>query len=63
MKKDKLLLLASAIVIEIAAIIMIAKAISTDSSPAIGITFLAIGIFFLILGITKKGEPGKSDQN
>ena len=61
-KKDKLLLLASATVIEIAGIIIIAKATASDSSPAAGIVFLAIGLVFLIIGITKKGESSKTDQ-
>jgi hypothetical protein len=54
MKKSKILLLAAAIVIEIAAIFLITKSISSDSSPVIGIVFLAIGLMFLIIGITSK---------
>ena len=57
----KMVLLASAIVTEIAAIIILVKAVSTDSSPATGLAFLAIGMVFLILGVTKKSEGGKPE--
>lgn len=62
-KKNKMLLLVTAIVIEIAAVIMIAKAIATDSSPTQGLMFLAIGLVFLVIGMTKKSENGKSETN
>jgi hypothetical protein len=54
-KKNKpgMLLIGCAIVIELAAVIMIVKASATDSSSAMGISFLAIGLIFLVLGIKK----------
>lgn len=63
MKKSKMVFLASAVVIELAAVIMIVKAIATDSSPTTGITFLAIGLIFLVIGMTRKSENGKTDQS
>jgi hypothetical protein len=51
----------SAIVIEIAGIIMITKETANDSSPAVGILFLVIGLVFLIIGAVKKTESGKAD--
>ena len=62
-KRGKMVLLVSAIVIELAAVIMIAKAIATDSSPTTGLTFLAIGLFFLVIGMTRKSENGKTDAS
>lgn len=56
-----MVLLVSAIVIELAAVIMIAKAIATNSSPTTGLTFLAIGSFFLVIGMTRKSENGKTE--
>lgn len=62
-KKTKMVLLASALVIELAAVIMIAKALATDSSPTTGLTFMAIGLFFLVIGMSKKSENGKSETS
>jgi hypothetical protein len=62
-KKSKMVLLVSAIVIELAAVIMIAKAYFTDSSPTTGLTFLAIGLVFLVIGIATKSENGKTDAS
>ncbi len=62
-KANKMVLLVSAIVMEIAAVIMIAKSIATDSSPTTGLMFLVIGLFFLVIGITRKSENGKSETN
>ena len=56
-----MILLISAIVIEIAAVILIAKAIATDSSPTQGVIFLAIGLVFLVIGLTKKSKDVKPD--
>lgn len=63
MDKPKMILLASAIIIEIAAIILIAKAISADSSPAQGLMFLAVGLVFLVIGIRRKPKDIKTDAN
>ncbi len=59
--KTKMVILVSAIVIEVAAMIMIAKAIATDSSPTQGLMFLAIGLIFLVIGMTRKSENGKPE--
>lgn len=61
-KKDKLLILAWAIAIEIAGIIIMARAFASDSSPAAGIIFLGVGILFIIIGITKKGDAAGTDK-
>ena len=58
MKKAKMVFLVSAIIIEISAVIMITKAILTDSSPTQGLMFLSIGLVFLVIGITKKSKNG-----
>lgn len=62
-KKAKMVLLVSAIVIELGAVIMIAKAYFTDSSPATGLAFLAMGLVFLVIGMTRKSEDDKSETN
>mgnify|MGYP001583582305 CR=1 FL=1 len=62
-KKAKMVFLASVVVIELAAVIMIVKSITTDSSPTTGITFLAIGLIFLVIGMTRKSENAKTDQS
>ncbi len=60
-KRNKMVLLVSAIVMEIGAVIMITKAIATDSSPTQGLMFLAFGLVFLVIGMTRKSENGKSE--
>ena len=60
-KRGKMVLLVSAIVMELAAIIIIAKSIATDSSPMQGLTFLAIGLVFLVIAISKKAGDTKKD--
>jgi putative exporter of polyketide antibiotics len=62
MDKPKMILLGSAIIMEIAAVILIVKAISTDSSPTQGLTFLAIGLVFLVIGVTRKPKVVKPDN-
>lgn len=62
MKKAKMVLLVSAIVIELAAVIMIVKSITTDLSPTQGLIFLAIGLVFLVIGLTRKSENGKTEK-
>ncbi|GEM_PF-6003141 len=62
MDKTKLVFLASAIIIEIAAIILIVKAISTDTSPTQGVIFLAIGLVFLIIGLIKKPKNADTES-
>jgi len=61
--KTKVILLVSAIVIGLAAVIMITKAYVTHSSPTTGLTFLAIGLVFLAIGITRRSGNGKPESN
>lgn len=61
MNKAKMVVLVSAIIMEIGAVIVIAKAIATDSSATKGIIFLAIGLFFLLVALTRKPKDVKSD--
>lgn len=63
MKKAKMVLLVSAIVIELAAVVMIAKAMATDSSPTQGLLFLSCGLILLVIGMTRKSKNGKADAN
>jgi len=60
-KRTKMVHLVSAIVIELAAVIIIAKSIATDSSPTQGIILLGFGLVFLVIGITRKTEDTKKD--
>ena len=61
MDKSRMIFFGGAIIIEIAAILILVKAISTDSSPAQGLMFLAIGLLFLIIGITRKSKDSKKE--
>ena len=61
MKKANTAMLVSAIVIEIAALILIAKAIATDSSATQGVILLALGLVFLGIALTRKSKDVKSD--
>jgi len=63
MKKAKMVLLVSAIVIELAAVLIIAKAIATDSSPTQGLIFLGFGLVLLVIGMTRKSKNGKTDAS
>ncbi|MGH2567394.1 MAG: hypothetical protein ACRDGA_03575 [Bacteroidota bacterium] len=63
MKRARMLLLLSAVVIEIAAVILIVKAIATDSSPTEGLVFLSFGLIVLLIGLRKKPESGKTDAS
>jgi len=58
-----MLLLVSAIVIELAAVIIIAKSIATDSSPTQGVILLGFGLVLLVIGITRKSENAKTDAS
>ncbi|HEX9614322.1 MAG TPA: hypothetical protein VGA55_02405 [Bacteroidota bacterium] len=60
-KKARRVLLVSAAVIELVAVILMVKAIATDSSPTIGIVFLIFGMIFLIIGMTGKAENRKTE--
>lgn len=62
MDKPKMILLGSAIIMEIAAVILIAKALSTDSSPTVGLMFLIIGLVFLVIGVTRKQRDVKPEN-
>ena len=54
MDKGKMALLSSAIIMEIAAVILIAKSISTETSSAPGLILLIVGIVLLVIGTTRK---------
>ena len=60
MNKGKMVLLVSAIIIEIAAVILIAKAIATDSSATQGIIALVMGLALLV-ALTRKPKDVKTD--
>ena len=60
-KRAKMVLLVSAIVIELAAVIIIAKSIATDSSPTQGIILLGFGLVFLVIAISRKADDTKKD--
>ena len=60
-KRGKILFLLSAIVIELAAIIIIVKSLATDSSPTQGIILLGFGLVFLVIAITRKADDTKKD--
>ena len=60
-KKARMVLLVSAIVIELAAVLIIAKAIATDSSPTQGLIFLGFGLVMLVIGMTRKSKNGETD--
>lgn len=62
MDKSRMILLSSAIIMEIAAVILISKALFTDSSPTVGLMFLAIGLVFLVLGVTRKQRDVKPEN-
>lgn len=55
--KPSTILLVSAIVIEVAAIILLSKAVATDSEPALGLVLLVIGVITMIIGISAKKKP------
>lgn len=63
MDKPKMILLGSAIIMEIAAVILIAKTLSTDSSPTVGLMFLIIGLVFLVIGVTRKQKDVKPENS
>jgi len=63
MKKAKMVLWVSVIVIELAAVFIIAKAIATDSSPTQGLLFLSFGLVLLMIGMTRKSKNAKADAN
>lgn len=54
MNKSKMVFLVSAILAEIAGIILLVKAVATDSSITQGLIFLVVGMLFLVIGIAKK---------
>ncbi|MBW3565295.1 MAG: hypothetical protein KY459_11260 [Acidobacteria bacterium] len=54
--KPSMILLVSAIVIEVAAIVLIVKSIVTDSSPTLGIIFLAVGMTMLVIGLATRSK-------
>jgi hypothetical protein len=60
--KPRKVVLVSAIVIELAGVIIITKAYATGSSPAVGLALLTIGLVFLIIGITKKIRTAGRNQ-
>ena len=62
MDKAKMALLSSAIIMEIAAVILIAKSISTDTSSVPGLILLIVGIVLLVIGTTRKPKDVKPDD-
>jgi multisubunit Na+/H+ antiporter MnhB subunit len=62
-KKFKMTLLVLAVVVELVAVFVIAKAYATESSPTIGLTGLVIGLVLLVIAMTRKSESGKADEN
>lgn len=60
-KRAKMVLLVSAIVIELAAIIIITKSIAADSSPTQGIILLGFGLVFLVIALSRKAQDTKKD--
>ena len=60
MKKIKIVLIISAIIFEILAIVVLQMCMATNVSPVLGITLLIVGLLLLIIGIVLK--PG-SKQN
>jgi Na+/H+ antiporter NhaA len=58
-KKIKIAILSLAIVVELVAIISIARAYYTDSSSAAGLGGLVIGMILLVIGIAQKPENDK----
>ena len=47
----KKLMLGSAILIELVAIVLIARSIGTDSTPTAGLVLLSVGLVFLVIAI------------
>ena len=62
-KKTKLMLLVLAVVVELVAVYMIARAYAAESSPTIGLTGLVIGLVLLVIAMTRKSESGKAGEN
>ncbi len=54
MKDTKKILMWIGIAMELASVIAIAKAASTDSSPTTGILLLAIGVVVMVIGMATK---------
>jgi hypothetical protein len=63
MKKARMILLVSAIVIELTAMIIITKAYFIHSSSSTGPIFFAIGLVFLVIGMTKKHRTADRSQS
>ena len=59
MKNTKMILLWSGIIIELAGIVLIAKSMGSDTSPATGIILLSIGIITMVIGM---GQKAKQDE-
>ena len=62
-KKEKMVLLVSAIVSVFAAVIIIIKAIATDSSPTQGLIFLSFGLFWLVFALTRKSKNDNTNAS
>ena len=61
MKNTKMILMWSGIVIELAGIVLIAKSISSDSSPAMGIILLSIGVITMVIGMAQKPKQTETE--
>jgi len=51
------LLLGSGIVVELAGLVLLGKALATGSSPTLGIVFVAVGIVFVAVGLVTRVGP------
>lgn len=56
MKNPKKILMWSGIVIELAGVLLIAKATATDTSPAFGIVMLGIGLIVMVIAKATKAK-------
>ena len=56
MKNPQMVLMWTGIVMELAGIVLIAKSMGSDSSPAMGIILLGIGVVVMVIGMARKSK-------